>query len=422
MSLGAYSSTCRSACSTEHPRISPTIKTKARKVMWLEDAFDPAHLTPNASLNRVRIVDLPGVALESYVRGKTGFELLSSRSISAYVREHAVALGMTSIDAVRTGDASDTDDSRTTALLLAALDRSFRSADRGVREAAETVAQRFGHHLAYLLLTLQRGDQINRRARPDWDERHWAHWAGIRTVWLGGGIAGGDFGRHLCDAAARVFREQGAADLTLRVAEHAANLPLLGAARSASPDAAAALVFDFGGTWVKRAIATYERGTLTGLQTLSPLPAPELADPPENVSPEAVERVAEQMAGIVAQSWAAARSEERALSSTLVVSLATYVRDGHPLVRQGGVYAALAALPERAADRLSRRLSAVVGRSLEIELVHDGTAAARVFAGQGRTAVVMLGTALGVGFPPRTDEDLRPDGREFRVIVELTAT
>jgi hypothetical protein len=33
------------------------------------------------------------------------------------------------------------------------------------------------------------------------------------------------------------------------------------------------------------------------------------------------------------------------------------------------------------------------------------------------TAVVMLGTALGIGFPPLRQGDLRPIGADFRVLA-----
>ena len=50
------------------------------------DPLDPARLTPAASLNRVRIVDLPGLALDPDVRGQTGYELLSAQARAAAIR------------------------------------------------------------------------------------------------------------------------------------------------------------------------------------------------------------------------------------------------------------------------------------------------------------------------------------------------
>lgn len=55
----------------------------------MPDPLDPAHLTPAASLNRVRIVDLPGLSLDPDVRGRTGYELLSTQALAAVIRPHA---------------------------------------------------------------------------------------------------------------------------------------------------------------------------------------------------------------------------------------------------------------------------------------------------------------------------------------------
>ena len=41
-----------------------------------------------------------------------------------------------------------------------------------------------------------------------------------------------------------------------------------------------------------------------------------------------------------------------------------------------------------------------LGYHTHIDFVHDGTAAAKAYAGAANTAVITIGTALGVGFPP----------------------
>ena len=51
------------------------------------------------------------------------------------------------------------------------------------------------------------------------------------------------------------------------------------------------------------------------------------------------------------------------------------------------------------AAELSRQVSTALDTSIRITLLHDGTAAAAAYAGQQSAAVIMMGTALGVGFP-----------------------
>jgi len=368
--------------------------------------LDPLHLTPAASLNRLRIVDLPGVTLEPDVRGKTANDLLAARAIAGLVRRRAGALGLAGMAGA--GDAA----------LLPALGRRLASDDPGVREAAEDVAREAGRSLGYMLLALRRGDHVNREARPEWDEGHWVHWAGIRAVWLGGGVVGGSLGPRLRDHAAAVLAENGVADLDVRLAAHPAILPLLGAARSVAAPGEAAVVLDFGGSFVKRALAIYDGGALAALRPLPPLPAPSLdLAGREYASDEEVARLVADMADALARTWREAAALGAAPIPSIVASVAAYVRDGHPLPRQGGqlgMYAQLHLLPENASRWLARRLGERVGQAVEVALVHDGMAAARTYAGEERAAVILLGTSLGVGFPP-AEGGLRPLAPDFAI-------
>jgi hypothetical protein len=45
---------------------------------------------------------------------------------------------------------------------------------------------------------------------------------------------------------------------------------------------------------------------------------------------------------------------------------------------------------------------------MAVHAIHDGTAAALAHAGSAHRAVIVLGTALGVGFPPTKDDGLCP--------------
>src|SRR5215210_6263355 len=107
--------------------------------------LDPYQLTPSASLNRLRIVDLPGVAVDPDVRGKTGYDLLSASALADCVCRYAVALGLGS-------------GGEDVAAVLQGFDRCLASDDPAIRSTAEGIAARFGRRLSYLIQTLQRGD------------------------------------------------------------------------------------------------------------------------------------------------------------------------------------------------------------------------------------------------------------------------
>ena len=146
----------------------------------MRGGLDPARLTPTASLNRVRFVETADLALPPEMIGRSAYDLLSARALADLAREHPAAR--------RPAPDQHADP-------LAALDR----------DAVEAVARRFGERLGWLLAVLRRGDAAHRAARPDWDESYWRHWAGISTVYLGGGLVSGRLGPRLVEHAARTL-------------------------------------------------------------------------------------------------------------------------------------------------------------------------------------------------------------------------
>ncbi len=348
--------------------------------------FDPHRLTPAASLNRVRIVDLPGVSLPSHIRSATAYELLCVSVLVDHVRSCAHELGLSG--------ASATDP----AILLPQLDLCFCHQDLGIRGTAEEVARRFGQHLGYVALTLWRGDAANRSARPDWGDEYWEYWAGINQIRVGGGLVAGRLGPPLIAHAMQTVVDAGMDDRSIRLSVWPALLPLIGAARTAPLGARAVVVLDFGHSSVKRACALYEHGILTTLRLLPALPAPSAMEQPR--------RLAELLVSVIADSWGEARALGLAPDPMLVVCLAAYVSDGQPMQRQGDQYAALCTISDNLECWLSHRVTRRLGAPVKVSLLHDGTAAAHVYAGQGRAAVITLGTALGVGFLPHLG-DLR---------------
>lgn len=117
-------------------------------------------------MNRVRIVDLPGLRVEPFVKGKSAYDLLSAAALRQLIRSQAQAHQI------------DPD----TADLIHAFDSSFTADTVVVCAAANEIAAQFGRYLGCLLLTLKRGDAVNRAARRDWDERHWAYVCRSRSL------------------------------------------------------------------------------------------------------------------------------------------------------------------------------------------------------------------------------------------------
>jgi hypothetical protein len=362
-------------------------------------SFDPQNLTTAASLNRVHLAGLPGVRLEEGdIIGKTGFELLSADALSRYIQASA--------DRLLLINASPAE-------LPFKLNAYFVSTNPAIRETAEAVAQRYGHYLGYLIAVLKRGDPINREARPEWDDSYWQHWAGIRQVKLGGGIVSGHLGPLAVTYAMQALASASVNDCTISLSEHPTYLPMIGAARSAPAGTRTMAVFDFGSTLTKSAYAFYDSGKLVSLRAL-PGERTQVIMGLHGV--DRTHSLADFMVHSMTRTWQQAHHMDLDPASTIVATLASYIKNGRPDPTQAGYYGELRHIAPNIETWFSQRLTGRLGRPISVTFLHDGTAAARTYAGNDahHIAVITLGTALGVGYPP-SSEGLRPIAANFSV-------
>jgi hypothetical protein len=164
-------------------------------------------------------------------------------------------------------------------------------------------------------------------------------------------------------------------------------------ARSRAEPTDPAVVLDFGHSAVKRGLAHFDRGQLSSVHLLPNAP---VGLTPETAAPEEVMVLVEQM---LAETVATAQRWCTRLDARLVVSVASYVRGGQPWDPRG-LYAPLRLRPPGGVQ----------------SYVHDGTAAARGLRAPGQAAaLILLGTSLGVGFPP-PPASLVPLASDFAVV------
>jgi hypothetical protein len=341
------------------------------------DAFDPLLLTPTASLNRLRIFDAPPSERWDD-QGRLAHDLLSRDALVAEITRNAHPLHL---------DATDP------STMLRRFERCFHSADDRVLQGANAIARRWGERFATLVLVLERGDARHRAARPDWGGPRWEHWASIEQIWMGGGLCAGPFGTAMA-AYAQAYLALRGSRCSLHLAPHAAYLPLLGAARSVPRQHTNALVFDFGGSQVKRAIPCFEGETLVELWLLPNMPVA----PPSTHGTDALAHVRQFMLDVLEATIC--ETEQHRQPTSIVISMAAYVAHNQMLHGQSGTYMPLSHCSPSIAASLEDGIRERTGRHIDMTLLHDGTAAARTYAGAHNTAVIMLGTALGSGFPP----------------------
>jgi len=355
---------------------------------------------PHVSVNRVKIVDLPGLPVDDEVRGQMAYRLLSSLAVTRYARERAEALELPAVFAH--------DTTQTRLELPRFVEGCLSSPHESVRTAAQAIGQRLGRNLGYILLTLRRGDTVNRAARPDWTAEDWEHWAKIERVWLGGGLMSGALGELIVRSARDRLAEYGyAGQLQVECSPYGEMMAVLGAGRYLPASTRAALCLDFGQTTIKRACLEFEDGVMVRVRRFESL-ARDVDELPTTATPgpDAGRKVLGMMREAIAQTLDEAVARGITPGADLMLSVAAYVQGGRLL--GNGLYASLNALADDARPLLADAIHAQTGQVMRVHLIHDGTAACTLYAGIQNAAVIVVGTALGIGFPPTTDSDLRP--------------
>jgi hypothetical protein len=331
--------------------------------------FDPEHLTTDASLNRLVIGGPP--AVPARLAGRQAQTLLSAQAVAALAREHGIAVR-------REATADD-------------LGAAMRTTDPARRTAALAVAAEVGLRLAWLLSTLRDPGTASAQGWNPWRRAYLRHWAAVNDVHLAGGLLAGDFGPAVVDGTNAALARLGVRTRT-ELMPWPACAALVGAARRLGVVSGDVMAMDLGGSGVRTALVRVLPDGAVELTRLSTTALPfDQLDQPTGDALEAL------LAGVLAS---AARDLQRLGSSArgVAVSVACYVgRDRR--CAQRGVYANL---PDLGDDAWRGRLRALFGRSVELGVVHDGTAAAASVPGAGGDpgATLVVGTALGVGFPP----------------------
>ncbi len=355
---------------------------------------NPFHSTTtfvSPSLNRVRFAQLPGNHFPAQYRGKSAYALLSSDALCALIEARAAELEL----------------DPHCARLLWDFDHCFQSSSSTVRASALQIAADFGRRLALLVAALKGAAPANRRARPSWSDEHWKLWQRIETITFGGGLLAGALGPLAISSAEETLRGVSCGDIRLRLSPFGASLPLAGLARSAPAGTQAMLLLDFGQTNIKRGIVSYAPNSAPILHFLPSIEL-KLENGSQQGSPRsAAEETAELITNVVADSWQEAAELKWTITPTIGLSLACYLQNGQPPVQEMGFYGRLQLLSDHLQTYLCQRLGDAVKRKVQINLFHDGTAAALTAVGRQNTAVLVLGTAIGVGFPPETKRGLQ---------------
>ena len=347
-----------------------------RLAVQMSDLFFP----PLPSLNRVKLLDLPGIPVDESVRGWSGYELVGRPALEKLIAARAADMAL---DLTRP--------------LLPQLHDCFENGTALQRHNANEIARTFGRRLAWLLLVVKRADPVNFPGRPDWEPRHWAYFAAREQVFLGGGLLAGRVGEAIAAETMAIVAAHTAALAVTRV-RHPTALPMLGLARCAPAGQRQILLFDFGQSSLKRAVAHYDDDGRFSELTL--LPRQELNLLGHDLAPAEllalmVERLAESWHESQALGYAPAPVGGIALAAHLLAGgeIGPGQTSGYGRLRELGRY-----LPVILAEVVGERL----GRPVSFFCLNDAAAAASFYAGQPATLALALGTGIGTGLVPLT--------------------
>ncbi len=358
--------------------------------------FNPYELRPLASLNRRRFIPLPGID-PAWV-GKTGGELCSAAALVQLIQAQAAELGLKAARAE---------------VLPRRLNDLLLSPDPAVQSVAQAIAVTHGQRFGGLVASILRSPNGLSSPLVAWEAAYLRHWREeIEQIVLGGGLANGRLGEIIAAEAETMLMNCGIRQLSVRPARDPSILPLVGAARSLpGGDGRAAIVADFGSTWAKRGLGYYQASG--ELEKLLVFPPVLIAGQTEHGK---ASQLAQAMVAILADTIQQA-GPKASLATDVMCSLAAYIIDGIPAPQSGARaegYYGLHTISNDPRGWFSEHVRQASGRKVRFHFAHDAEAAAAALAGQAHTAVIMLGSALGVGFVPPS-EFLRPIISDFHL-------
>jgi len=342
--------------------------------------------TDNTSLNRLRVIDIPDIPVDPEVKGKRGLRLMSADNLIETIKKESRYLDL---------DLENIPDVK----LPIYLNKALESENLKVRLTAENIARRLGRNLAFILLTLKKGDRVNREARPDWEDEHWDYWRQVENIVFVGGLCSGSLGQRLKYYIDKLFQETETPQYRIKFAKNPSLIPMIGAARHAPKECSKLLVFDFGQTLIKRGLANFENDKLNNINQLSSLESKhveEIEFRNENEEKKEAEKLKKYIIKTISETWKEVVTNYSKPCSTISVSIANDLIDGKFF---GGGYGKLGLLSDDLQKEIETEVNRLIDSNIEVTFIHDGTAAADAYAETDNSVLLSFGTAIGVGFP-----------------------
>lgn len=249
--------------------------------------------------------------------------------------------------------------------------------------------ERWSRDFILFLNTLLCSTKEERLYRPDWNEKHWDFWASRKVIVLGGGITAGPCG----DILKRLLSQAKCAqDREFIFPKESATLPMLGAVL-ATPGVinGKILGLDYGHSGVKSALFTIKDREVITKEDFPVIRVNRnfsMTDTTDHYMDE------KQLDNLFYGSLENQLQQAGREVDGVAISIANYIQDGVVVPR--GMYGYLGK------DLLLRVYKILDSHGISQKhfvIQHDGTAAANCFSNYDKCGVLIMGSAIGGGFP-----------------------
>ncbi len=263
-----------------------------------------------------------------------------------------------------------------------------------IKDKALSIANMYGDSLGTVLSTLFNPSLKSISNRKNWTSEHWDFWKTIKHIYLVGGLTSPILTSIFYDRVNEVFKENNITDVRVTFIEGSLNLGTKGLASIVNHGDY--LLFDFGQTNIKRARHLKQEGNVI-IDTILPMVKSDYLFYKSKNENE-VKQIAHKLDDFIVKVINDTIKQVAYRGDNIYMSIANYIYEGKIYSARGG-YGKLAYVAENYEKHLSKRLSSIYNKDINIKLFHDTSAMALMYRNETNTAVISLGTAFGVAFP-----------------------
>lgn len=346
-----------------------------------------SHITPDVSINKLYIAEMPYDHISENLVNKTAGELFSTELFIEEIKKNDFALKL---------DLNTIEEKKLPQYFSLCLE----SKNESVKHCAQKIIKLFGERLALILLTLKTGLSANKEVRKDWNDEHWLYWKQLDNVILVGGLSSGNIGQELKYHIEKIFKEAHVKPYNIILNDDSENIAIKGCTSylEEGDKTKEYLIMDCGATFIKRSFVKIDNKKITRIKKLIKVQSRNVEWTYESIEEETEEafRLHEHIMNTILDSINNFDNIDD-VGNQIVISIANYVNDG--LFMNRGGYGKLRLVSSNYEKYLSNSLYYKTNRRFNVKFIHDGTAMAAAFKTYNNSVCISLGTHFGVGFP-----------------------